>query len=728
MSTINSTLRMMDAMTRPLRNITQGMQMLISTMEQMQRTAERDEKVSKMLSATKSKISSAEADIAQSIEATTKAQEAAMRAAEQEARASRAIAKEKGKAATAESDIAKSTNATSKAKEAVQRATEGAAKAQEQHNRSIQTADKSSSRLLETVKGLAATYLTIESLKRLGSATIGGAMEQQKMEDMFVARTGNEPVGRAMFQQFKAEALAAGQDVTKALQSTMSFYSMTQNTNQLSKLNNLAQRLNAFDSAGNGIEGAAFALKEAMSGDIVSLAERFNMSKADIRAFKITDFANKGDINGFITAFDKLMEKQKMGQAAFDKMLASPAKQLELLQNNMRSGFADAGTAAMKALLPLIIMLNQAAQAGKFQVFFDLLSRGLAALVNEGMWLLKVIGEIYHFFSNNWPTIEPILWGIVGAMAAWTLATRGQALAQKVMAFATGTGTFAIFAQTLATQGLAAAWATLNTAMKANVIILIISLVIGLVTWLVHLWKTNDDFAAGFMRAWNMVLNFFDQVPIFFQSVSNGIVNAFESAKVKSLKLMEDLINGVIDRMNGLIDKLNGVKGVSISSIEKVEFVATAAAQADYLKKAGEDALSAMKESAAARAAARKQNVLDMLSTRATKRATEQTTPAAPGKYDFTAWNQQADIDRIKSIGEVGKIKDKVDISSEDLRMMRELAEMKSIQNFVSLTPTVQVTTGPVGGESDIDTIVARIEDKLVTQIASSAKGVYELV
>jgi hypothetical protein len=381
----------------------------------------------------------------------------------------------------------------------------------------------------------------------------------------------------------------------------------------------------------------------------------------------------------------------------------------------------------MKALLPLIIMLNQAAQAGKFQVFFDLLSRGLAMLVNEGLWLLKVIGQIYHFFSNNWGVIEPILWGIVAAMAAWTLATRGQALAQKVMAFATGTGTFAIFAQTLATQGLAAAWATLNTAMKANVIILIISLVIGLITWLVHLWKTNDDFAAGFMRAWNMVLNFFDQVPIFFQRVGNGIVNVFEWAKVRSLQLMEDMINGVIDRINELITRLNKVSGTSITTIAEVEFAATAAAQADYLKKAGEDALTDMEGSAAAKAAAREQKVLDMLSSRAAKGTTEQPI-AAQEKYDFTAWNNAADIERINSVGEVGKIKDKVDISSEDLRMMRELAEMKSVQNFVSLTPTVQVTTGPVGGESDIQTIVANIRTVLQTEIASSAKGVYELV
>ncbi|MOA70281.1 hypothetical protein D3C78_1990520 [compost metagenome] len=56
---------------------------------------------------------------------------------------------------------------------------------------------------------------------------------------------------------------------------------------------------------------------------------------------------------------------------------------------------------------------------------------------------------------------------------------------------------------------------------------------------------------------------------------------------------------------------------------------------------------------------------------------------------------------------------------------MRELAEMKSIQNFVTLTPTVQVTTGPINQGADIDTIVRRIEQTLEEEIAASASGVY---
>jgi len=60
--------------------------------------------------------------------------------------------------------------------------------------------------------------------------------------------------------------------------------------------------------------------------------------------------------------------------------------------------------------------------------------------------------------------------------------------------------------------------------------------------------------------------------------------------------------------------------------------------------------------------------------------------------------------------------------------MMRELAEMKSIQNFVTLRPSVRVQTGPISKEVDVETVIARIEEALNEQIASSAKGVFRLV
>ncbi|MEK4193285.1 hypothetical protein [Paenibacillus sp. FSL L8-0323] len=634
---------------------------------------------------------------------------------------------------------------------------------QSQVNGRVREAGKSSSAWLSNIKGLVAAYLSLASAKALFEKTVGGAMEQQKMEDMFKARTGDAEIGKAMFDKFKAEALAAGQDVTKSLQSTLSFFSTTQNTDQLSQLNNLAQRLNAFDSAGNGIEGAAFALKEAMSGDIVSLAERFNMSKSDIRAFKIDDLGKAGNMEGFIKAFDQLLEKQQMGQKAFDTMMASPAKQVEVLGNNLRSTLADAGGAAVQSLMPLITMINTAFQNGTFQPFFDGLSSGLDWVVQNAISVLDVVTQIYNFFSSNWTTIEPIILGLAGAFGIW----KGVVIASNIVmgiqnmlmaisaarsAYATG----ATLSQAAATTTATGAQVGLNAAILANpltwVIIVIIAVVAALyflARWLIKLWETNDQFAAGLMRAWNAILNFFDQVPIFFARVGYGIADAFDSAKVTSLKILDDLVNGAIDRINSLIGMLKKIPGVSLETIDHVEFAGSAAAEAEAARQSREASLAAMQDKASKKADEREAKVQKMLEDRADKRAKDQAAKdaeeaakdkknkdAAKG-YDFSEWDSThtgagggsaTDNDKknkLKKVDKVGKVEKPIDISKEDLKIMRDVAEMKNIQNFVTLTPTIQVKTGPVTNEANVDSIVSKITKKLNEDIVSTAKGVY---
>jgi len=86
------------------------------------------------------------------------------------------------------------------------------------------------------------------------------------------------------------------------------------------------------------------------------------------------------------------------------------------------------------------------------------------------------------------------------------------------------------------------------------------------------------------------------------------------------------------------------------------------------------------------------------------------------------ASNDIANVDRV---GEIGSIQNSVDISSEDLKMMRELAEMNNIQNFVSLTPSINFGDMHVRQDSDIDIIVAKISDRLNQDISTSVDAVY---
>ena len=96
-----------------------------------------------------------------------------------------------------------------------------------------------------------------------------------------------------------------------------------------------------------------------------------------------------------------------------------------------------------------------------------------------------------------------------------------------------------------------------------------------------------------------------------------------------------------------------------------------------------------------------------------------------PGGSTNAFANQTGSLNNVNKVGEVGKIRDKVDIASDDLDMLRELAEIQSIQNFVELTPMVQVTTGNINNSGDIDSIITKIGQKLKEEFVSTAQGVY---
>ncbi|MGF9913742.1 hypothetical protein ABEX47_03405 [Paenibacillus ehimensis] len=612
---------------------------------------------------------------------------------------------------------------------------------QDKLNSKIRQGASETDGFLSKIKGLAAAYLGFETAKKLGELTFGGAGEQAKMEDMFKARTGDDQLGAAMFQKFKKDALKAGMDVNEAMKGTLSFFSTTQDVETLTKLNNLTQRLNAFDSAGNGIEGAAFALKEAMSGDIVSLAERFNMSKTDIRAFKIDELGKAGDMKGFTAAFDKLLEKQKMGQAAFEKMLASPAKQAEILGNNLKSTMADAGQGATAALLPLITLLNKMFQEGKFQPFFDGLAIALrvvtmlfTALANTALWLWNVV-------QANWPLISAILIGIAAAITAalipsiWAMVTSLWAAIQPLMI-------------------QAAIWATMNWP-----ILLLGALVAFLAYQFIQMGVTADQvvgvIAGAFMVLvgaiynqvafmWNIFASFaeflgnlfvdptyaikkliYDLAKTFGGHVANMLRSAEEFAG-GFMKTILEAVNGVLKGFNWLSEKIKDLTGVDLGQAEMFD-TNNVHAMSDKIQELMDQMAEPVSDKNVFKIdRMQEKNLKNEFDYGYKKGASfvNNLSFRAPGADMSNLLNGNQNLNRVN---EVGKIKDKVDISSEDLKVMRDLAEIQSIQNFVTLSPSVHVTTGPVDSPDSVDVIISKVRNYMEKEIQISAKGAYDL-
>ncbi|MEK4977209.1 hypothetical protein [Bacillus sp. FSL K6-6540] len=681
MATVSSTLKMFDSMTGPLKNITNALNIVISAMEQMQRTTNRNANIGRQLAAAKNQIATAESKINHAIEQSTRQQD--------------------------------------------------------RFNDSVRRGQKETGRLANTVKGIAAAYLTFHGVQQLGGATIGGAMKQQEMVNTFTSRSGNDALGKAIYEQTVQQALKYGQDVDASLLGSMSFMSATMDPKQLTDINKLSMRLAKLNPT-EGLEGAAFSLKELLSGDYTSISERFNISRSMLKDSEARLAGMRGDVDGFIKGMDKMLDQQNLTEEAFEKMLDSPAAKWNRAIQTFKFNMATAGKDGLQSLAPLFDKINAGFDSGQYQSTFDMLSWGIQAVVQSFMWFLDAATQVYTFMSTNWPLLQPIVYGLIGALGSLALIMALNKVAMIVGAVATGIQTAALFIQAAAVNGLKFAWAGLNTVMKANVYILIITSIIALITWLYNLWQTNDQFAAGFMRAWNAILNFFDQIPVFFIRIGVGITNAFYDAKVESLKVIDELVNGAIDKLNAFIEKLNNLPGVKIQYIDGVVFSASAQLEAEAARQAGEAKIAAAQQKAQGKAAEREAKVEKWLDDRAAKRAKAQAEAEKKqkgagnvGDYKVPASAMAAaaetpKIDKVGKVGQVDKIKGTVDVSNEDMKIMRNIAEMKKIQNFVTLTPTVNLKTGNINNSGDLDTIITKINTRLEDDFAASAKGVYD--
>ena len=93
-----------------------------------------------------------------------------------------------------------------------------------------------------------------------------------------------------------------------------------------------------------------------------------------------------------------------------------------------------------------------------------------------------------------------------------------------------------------------------------------------------------------------------------------------------------------------------------------------------------------------------------------------------------TNWNVDsangAGTNDVGKVGSVGKIDSDVNIADEDLKFLRDVAEMRYVQNFVTLTPTVAVEA-QISEKVDVDEVVERIESKLEDEFTAAAEGVY---
>lgn len=540
----------------------------------------------------------------------------------------------------------------------------------------------------------------LNALQTMGAQAIQNAAAAEDFRSRYQAQYGNAQQGAAVFETMRSQALKSGRDVNQSLESGLVLTSISKNANDVTKMNEMVQRLAAFRPNENAA-GLAGSMKEAYFGKADGLLGQLNLPINEDLQKKMESFGQTGNLDGFLGAFDELMTKAGMSQESLALLMESPVKQWELAVNRFQGMLALMGETAMMAFGPVLQLLNQAFEEGRFNGFFEAIHGGLSLL---GSITEKVVG----FLLENWSLVENVLVaiGIVVATVAaiWLV------------------------------QWLIAAW-PIFAIIAAIVLIMEALNSLGVSTGTIVGYIVGAFFAVGaavmsvVAVIWNSILSLVEVCFNHFNNLGEGIERLFWEILKNVEDLVSNIANGIIRGVNKVITAINNLTGSTMDTFDEwnPEWVDKSKLQSDGNKLV--DLSKYRMEQTDVTAAFKKGQDFtknnNLFSNDLFKKITD---PGPTGTDQFkpiaTGMNAPQ-ISKVGEVGKIGKVEGEVDISDEKLMMMRELAEMDSIQNFVTLTPTVQVSTGDIHQGFDFDTLINRIEQKLEEEFVSTAEGVY---
>jgi hypothetical protein len=490
------------------------------------------------------------------------------------------------------------------------------------------------------------------------------------------------------------------------------------------------------------------------SADLIGQAMTGQMDVLEANGFKLTEQQQQmlkyGSEAEKTAAIVGLMNDQIGGTA--QAVGATPEGAILRLKNAWTGVQEAVGNAVMPVLMDVVqfLMDNMPLVETVFVAAFTVMAQAVGYVVDA---LLKV----WSFFADNWSVMQPILIAIGAVFIAAII----------------------IQLYLMAAAWLAALWPILLIVAAVGLIIYILQLcglsmqqiVGGIVGGLMFVFGVLWNYIAGI---WNFIVSFAEflinlfkdpvyTIQMLFFNMAMGFLQGLytmtkgiEDFAGGFAKLMLQAVNFVLGGINKLIDGLNNLPGVDIkpikpldeqnvhlasdglkSMMDKLEQSkpTTDKSKVNLPRMQQKDPVQLAKQGykwgsdrvdnvSSAVGNLKKGSVVPDL----TKAARDPKAQGAPGPLGAPAapgGSRGNNIDKIGRVNEVGTISDTVDISSEDLKVMRDLAEIKSIQNFVTLTPTVQVTTGNITKEVDIDTMIGRISQAMEREIASAAGGVY---
>lgn len=422
---------------------------------------------------------------------------------------------------------------------------------------------------------------------------------------------------------------------------------------------------------------------------------------------------------------------------------------------------------ALIAFQPVLQRLNDLANSEAFQTFIQGAIEAMATLANILLNVFEVAASVGAFIGDNWSIIAPIIYGVIAALGAY-LAIMG--IVNAITAISA-----AIDATKAAADALAAGqtflWTVrqygLNAALAACPITWIIVLIIALIAIIFAVCnaiaKMTGIANSGFgviTGGVNVVIQFFKNLGLTVANIALGIGNAIAALASNMMTAFHNAICSIQSWFYNLLSTaLSVIEGIC-AALNKLPFVefdysGISSAADDYAAKASEAAgnkedyqsisdafnegfttFDAFQDGWASDAfnagAAWGDGIADKVSNFSLSDVFGQTDIPNVGDYTSGFNDAIANSGVGDSIGNIddntGKIKDSLDVTEEDLKYLRDIAEQEAINRFTTAEINVDMSgmQNTVNSGDDIDGFMTKLTDSVNEAVDNMTEGVHE--
>ena len=514
-----------------------------------------------------------------------------------------------------------------------------------------------------------------------------------------------------------------------------------------------------------GIQAAMLQLTQAMASGVLR-GEEFNsiMEQAPTVIQTIADYMDVSTGQLKEMAGEGLVTAEVVKAA-----LIGAAEETDAKFNSMTVTFSDVWNVfknkAGQAMDPVWQRLRQISDSEELMAFATNAGRSIGTVANIIITVFDRTAQLGGFIANNWAMIAPVIGAVLTIMALYNAAlivnNTIQAVSNMlktvaaVQAVAHGSATAA---EAAATTGLTASQMAFNAALYACpltwILVIIIAIIAAIFLVIAAINKaTGSSISAtgviagalawvgtflynNFLSLLDLVLGVINMVANQFISFANFLANVMVDPVGAIIHLFGDMgdgVLGILETIASAIDKIFGsnlsdaVSGWRSSLSTKVDDLTEKYGNGKYEKKIENIDLSS------STFGLERRDLTDAYNAGYSWGEGLGDKFNLDGLTGIGGTGNGLDYDALLSkVGDIGDntkdIKNSVDVSEEDLKYLKELAERETINRFTTAEITVEMggVVNNLGAGDNIDGFMDVLTDKLYETMSVASEGVHE--